>query len=212
MVEGRCRSGRSCCCSRWMSVACEEGEGFPSRTGCWEATWRRRLGRESTGCQGPGEDLRKVVRRPSSTWWWAGTACSATEVKRRAMTTTRFSFSGGRASLLGQRGGGPRLPRPPPQATAPEWSGTRRRRTRRTWRRLTGVLLAAVATCATPPRSSGSQRRPLVGWAPGQGYIEGVDFKLYCLCCKATYLLRCCHHVRPMIKRGSVAVSIIDVP
>ena len=183
------------------------------RTGCSEATWRRRPGRESTGCQGPGEDLRKVVRRPSSTWWWAGTVCSATEVKRRAMTRTRFSFSGGRASHLGQRGGGLRLQaRPPLQATAPEWSGRRRRRTRRTWRRLTAVLLAAVATCATRPRSSGSQRRPLVGWAPGQGYNERVDFKLYCLCCKATYLLRCCHHVRPMIKRGSVAVSIIEVP
>ena len=184
------------------------------RTGCWEATWRPRPGRESTGCQGPGEDLRKVVRTPSSTWWWwAGTACSATEVKRRAMTTTRFSFSGGRVSLPGQRGGGLRLQaRPPLQATAPEWSGRRRRRRRRTWRRLTGVLLAAVATCATRPRSSGSQRRPLVGSAPGQGGNERLILNSNCLCCKATYLLRCCHHVRPMIKRGSVAVSIIEVP
>ena len=153
-----------------MCVVGVEAEGCPSRTGCWEATWRPRQGRASRGCQGPGEDLRKVVRRPSSTSWWAGTACSATEVKRRAMTTTRFSFSGGQASHLGQRGGGLRLQaRPPPQATAPEWSGTRRRRRRRTWRRPTGVLLAAVVKCATRPRSSGSQRRPLAGWAPRQG-------------------------------------------
>lgn len=91
MVEARCRSGLSCCCSRWMCVACEEAEGCPSRTGCWEATWRQRRGQESK-VLGLAVDLLKAVQTPFLTLRSVGIACWGTEAKRQE-TRGRRSFA-----------------------------------------------------------------------------------------------------------------------
>jgi len=89
VVEGRCRSGRSCCCSRWMSVACEEGEGCPSRTGCWEVTWKPHRGRESK-VWGPAVDPLKAVQTPFLTSKSVGIACWVNEAKRQERRGRRF--------------------------------------------------------------------------------------------------------------------------
>ena len=91
MEEGRCRSSRSCCCSRWTSVACEGGEGCPSRTGCWEETWKPHRGPESK-VWGLVVDRLMAVLTPFLTLRSVGIACWVNEGRRQERRGRR-SFS-----------------------------------------------------------------------------------------------------------------------
>jgi len=89
VVEERCHSALSCYCSHWMCVACEEEVGCPSRTGCWAATWRQRLGQESK-VLGLAVDLLKAVQTPFLTLRSVGIACWVNEAKRQERRGRRF--------------------------------------------------------------------------------------------------------------------------
>ena len=90
MAEGRFHSALSCYCSHWMCVACEEEVGCPSRTGCWAATWRQRLGQESK-VLGLAVDLLKAAQTPFLTLRSVGIACWENEAKRQETKGRTFS-------------------------------------------------------------------------------------------------------------------------